>query len=264
MWQKPCSLLQKDDSMGAHKMKLSVVVPARNEEDLIREVLLEIDATLTQENISHEIIVVDDNSTDKTGAVIDDLAKKNKNIIALHRQLPNGFGRAIRDGIERSTGDVVVTAMGDASDDAHDIVLYFRKIEEGYDCVFGSRFIKGSCVKDYPMHKLFINRIANMFLKCLFLTSHNDLTNAFKAYKREVLEAIKPIESLYFNITIELPLKALIREYSIAAMPIRWYGRKSGVSKLKIKDMGRRYLYTALYIWLQRILIRDDVKDRGR
>jgi dolichol-phosphate mannosyltransferase len=192
------------------------------------------------------------------------MARERRNMKVIDRIPPNGFGRAIREGLENITGDAAVIAMGDASDDPKDIVKYFRKIEEGYDCVFGSRFIKGAVVRDYPPHKLFVNRLANFFLQCLFVTPHNDLTNAFKAYKKEVIEAIKPIESLYFNVTIELPLKAMIRGYKAAVVPISWYGRESGVSKLKIRDMGRRYLYVALYVWLQGILIKDDIGDRRR
>ncbi len=245
-------------------LKLSVVIPAHNEEGLIEKVALDILDELNRESIESEIIIVNDNSTDATPNIITRLAKEHKNIKVIHRIPPHGFGRAVREGLENITGDVVVTAMGDASDDPKDIVRYFRKIEEGFDCVFGSRFIKGAIVRDYPLHKLLINRLANTFLQCLFLTRHNDLTNAFKAYRREVIKAIKPIESLYFNITIELPLKALVHEYSIATIPVNWYGRESGVSKLKIRDMGRRYLYIALYVWLQKTLIRDDIRDRKR
>lgn len=243
-------------------MKLSVVIPVHNEEDCIEKTIQDISDELQKESIESEIIVVNDNSVDKTAQIVNSLSQKYSNIRIVDRQPPNGFGRAIKEGLDNITGDAVVVAMGDASDDPIDIVRYFRKIEEGYDCVFGSRFIRGAIVKDYPFHKLIVNRIANTFLRILFLTKHNDLTNAFKAYRREVIESIRPIESLYFNITIELPLKALIRGYSIAFLPINWYGRKSGVSKLKIRDMGRRYLYTALYIWLQKILIMDDIRER--
>ena len=248
--------------MPKAELKLSVVIPAHNEEGLIEKVVLDILEELRKESICNEIVVVDDNSRDSTPTIVDRLSGKYDNVKAVHRLPPNGFGRAIREGIENATGDVIVTAMGDASDDPKDIVRYFRKIEEGFDCVFGSRFVRDATVKDYPYHKLFINRLANGFLQCLFLTKYNDLTNAFKAYKKEVIDSIKPIESFYYNITIELPLKALIRGYSIASIPINWYGRESGVSKLKIRDMGRRYLYTALYIWLQRVLIRDDIKEK--
>lgn len=245
-------------------MKLSVVIPAHNEEGCIEKVVLEIIDELKKEGIDNEIVIVNDNSTDLTAQVAEKLAKDHFNVKVVNRTPPNGFGRAVKEGLDNFTGDAVVIAMGDASDDPRDIVRYFRKIEEGYDCVFGSRFMRGAVVKDYPQHKLFVNRLANLFLQCLFMTAHNDLTNAFKAYKREVIEAIKPIESLYFNITIELPLKALIRGYKAAVVPISWYGRESGVSKLKIKEMGRRYLYVSLYLWLQKMLIKDDIRDRKK
>jgi dolichol-phosphate mannosyltransferase len=241
---------------------LSVVLPAHNEEACIRSVVEEIAAALVREKIAFDIVIVDDNSSDSTGALIDTLTREYAYIKAVHRRAPCGFGRAVREGLDHAKGDAVVVAMGDASDDPEDIVAYYRKLEEGYDCVFGSRFIRGSLIRDYPSHKLLVNRLANTFLRCLFLVPYNDLTNAFKAYRREVIEAIRPIESLYFNITIELPLKALVRGCSVAVIPIRWYGRQSGVSKLKIREMGRRYLYTALYVWLQKILIQDDINEK--
>ncbi len=232
-------------------MKISVIIPAHNEGKVIEKVVLEIHSQLKKESIDHEIVVVNDNSSDHTPQVINELERRFKQVKAIHRQPPNGLGRAVRDGIEKASGDCVAVVMGDASDDPGDIVKYYRKIEEGYDCVFGSRFIKGAVVKDYPRLKLFVNRMANLFLQCLFLSRHNDLTNAFKAYRSDVIKAIKPIESAFFNITVELPLKALIRNYRIATVPINWYGRQSGVSKLKISEMGRKYLYTSLSIWLQ-------------
>jgi dolichol-phosphate mannosyltransferase len=245
-------------------MKLSVVIPAHNEEGGIEKVVIDILDELNKAEIDSELIIVNDNSSDRTGEIAARLSRDHRCIKVIDRIPPNGFGRAIREGLDNATGDAIVVAMGDASDDPKDIVRYFRKIEEGYSCVFGSRFMKGAVISDYPPHKLFVNRLANFFLQCLFLSKHNDLTNAFKAYKKEVIAAIKPIESLYFNITIELPLKALIRGYSAAVIPINWYGRESGVSKLKIRDMGRRYLYTALYIWLQRTLVMDDIKEKAK
>jgi len=155
----------------------------------------------------------------------------------------------------------VATVMGDLSDDPEDIVRCFRKIEEGYDCVFGSRFMKGSTVKDYPLTKLLINRLANNFIRMLFLIRPNDITNAFKLYRREVIKVIQPLQALYFNITVEIPLKAIVRGFSYTQIPISWYGRQSGVSKLGIREMGRKYLFTVLYIWLEKILLADEINN---
>jgi len=245
-------------------MMLSIVIPAHNEENDVKKTVIDIISELDKEHIKNEIIVVDDNSTDSTPKVIADLASKYPNVKGVHRNPPNGFGRAVREGLMHVKGDVVAIVMGDLSDDPRDIVQYFRKIEEGYDCVFGSRFIKGSVVNDYPWLKLLINRIANNFVKVLFWVKPNDLTNAFKMYKVEVINAIQPLQALYFNITVEIPLKAIVRGFSYIQVPIRWYGRKSGVSKLGIRQMGRKYLFTVLYIWLEKILLKDEVNTLDR
>lgn len=240
-------------------MKLSVVVPAHNEEENIVQTISDIVDELNKEKIDYEIIAVDDNSTDSTAKVVSDLFIKNPNIRLIRRNPPNGFGRAIREGLMHVQGDAVATVMGDLSDDPKDIVRCFRKIEEGYDCVFGSRFMKGSKVKDYPIIKLLINRLANNFIRTLFFIRPNDITNAFKLYRTEVIKAIQPLQALYFNITVEIPLKAIVRGFSYVQIPINWYGRQSGVSKLGIRQMGRKYLFTVLYIWLEKLLLKDEV-----
>ncbi|NQU94919.1 MAG: glycosyltransferase family 2 protein [Candidatus Omnitrophica bacterium] len=243
-------------------MKLSIVTPAHNEEDCIGQTICDIITVLNKEGIEYEIIVVNDNSTDNTIGIVADLMKTHSVIKLINRQKPSGFGRAIKDGLNQVTGDVVGIVMGDLSDDPRDIVKCFRKIEEGYDCVFGSRFMKGSVVKDYPPLKLFINRLANTFIQVLFLTRANDITNAFKFYRTKVIRKIQPIQALYFNITVELPLKAIARKFKFVQIPINWYGRKSGVSKLSVKEMGRKYLFTVLYAWLEKLLLKDEIRDR--
>ena len=245
-------------------MKLSIVMPAHNEEDCIAQAIRDIVDKLDREKIEYELMVVNDNSSDNTRQIIENLMSANSNIKLINRKSPNGFGRAVSDGLSQITGDVAGIVMGDLSDDPKDVVKCFRKIEEGHDCVFGSRFLKGSNVKDYPIVKLFINRLANAFIQVLFLTKANDVTNAFKLYKTEVIRAVQPIQALYFNITVEIPLKAMVRGFSFVQIPINWYGRKSGVSKLSIKEMGRKYLFTVLYIWLEKILLKDEIKTGER
>ncbi|NQU73716.1 MAG: glycosyltransferase [Candidatus Omnitrophica bacterium] len=240
-------------------MMLSIVIPVHNEEDSVKKTVTDIIAELDKAHIKNEIIIIDDNSIDSTPKVIADLTSGYPNIKSIRRNSLKGFGGAIREGLMHVNGDVVATVMGDLSDDPRDIVRYFRKIEEGYDCVFGSRFIKGSVVKDYPGLKLLINRVANNFVRILFWVKPNDLTNGFKMYKTEVINAIQPLQALYFNITIEIPLKAIVRGFSYTQIPISWYGRKSGVSKLGIRQMGRKYLFTVLYIWLEKMLLKDEV-----
>lgn len=240
-------------------MKLSCVIPAHNEEGCIQKTVEDIIDELGKAGIEHEIILVNDNSSDNTPKIAEDMARKYNQVKVLHRKPPAGFGRAVRDGLDAASGGAVVTVMGDMSDDPGDIIKYFRKIEEGYDCVFGSRFIRGSSVNDYPPLKLFINRMANTFVRILFLRRENDITNAFKMYRREAIDACRPFLALYFNITVEVPLKAINRGFNIAVVPINWYGRQSGVSKLRIREMGRKYLFTVLYVWLEKILLKDEL-----
>ncbi len=241
-------------------LKLSVIIPVHNEEENISKVVEEMVKELESEKIIYEVIIVDDNSSDSTAIIADGLAARNANVRIVHRAPPNGLGLAIRSGLKEVNADVVAIVMGDCSDDPKDVVSCFRKIQEGYDCVFGSRFMKGSLVKDYPWLKLLINRLANNFIRSLFLIKPNDITNAFKLYRASVIREIMPLQARHFNITVEIPLKAIVRGFTYAQIPINWYGRKSGVSKLGIQQMGRKYLFTTLYVWLEKLLIGDEVQ----
>ncbi|MFO1481025.1 MAG: glycosyltransferase family 2 protein [Turneriella sp.] len=250
----------KKPSKSAKKPVLSVVIPAYNEEQNISPTLTEIAARLRAAQIPYEIVVVNDNSKDKTPDIVRALQKKDRGIKLVNRTPPGGFGRAIRSGLENFTGDIVTIVMADLSDDPEDIIRYYDLIaNQGYDAAFGSRFVRGGKVVEYPRTKLFVNRIVNKMLQLLFWTRHNDLTNAFKAYRADVVRSCMPLKGAHFNVTIELSLSVLIRRYKIAACPIRWYGRKWGQSNLKLRAMGRRYLATLIKIWFERLLILDDL-----
>jgi dolichol-phosphate mannosyltransferase len=239
--------------------KLSIVIPAYNEEKNIARCLNELKAALRHEEIPYEIIVVNDNSQDGTEGVVRGEMALDPAIRIVNRTPPGGFGRAVRSGLEAVRGDIVVIYMADLSDAPEDVVAYYRKIREGYDCVFGSRFIKGSEVQNYPPVKLVVNRMVNTGIRLLFWTRFNDLTNAFKAYRTAVIRDCGPYRACHFNLTLEMSLGALIRRYHIAQMPIRWYGRTWGSSNLKLGEMGRRYLSTLLMMFFQRHLISDDL-----
>ena len=241
--------------------KLSLIIPAYNEEVNIRKTLTAIIPLLNRKAIPCEVIVVNDNSTDTTQSVVENIQKDYPEIRLVNRGAPNGFGRAIRAGLEVYTGDIVVIVMADLSDDPNDIVRYYNVIREGYDCVFGSRFMRGSKTSNYPFVKLVVNRLVNRMLQVLFVTRFNDITNAFKMYRSTVIQSILPLRASYFNITIELSLSALIRRYRIAQIPINWYGRTWGCSNLKLSEMGRRYLATLIKIWAERTFILDDLLE---
>jgi dolichol-phosphate mannosyltransferase len=243
-------------------MKLSLVIPAYNEEETVTETVEGIVSTLTREGIDHEVIVVDDSSTDSTAAVVGRITAEHPQVRCLPSPYENGFGFAVRAGLEAFEGDAVAIVMADGSDSPEDIVSYQRLLEEGYECAFGSRFVHGSTVLDYPRSKLVMNRIVNFGIRVLFRHGYNDTTNAFKAYRREVIENIQPFLSHHFNLTVELPLKAIVRGYSYGIVPISWTNRKAGTSKLRLNEMGSRYLFIVLYVFLENHLSRGDYRRR--
>lgn len=243
-------------------MRLSVVLPAQNEEGAVAATVEGITTTLDGAGIDYEVIVVNDDSEDSTEAVVAAIGAKNPRVRVHKSHYERGFGNAIRAGLDVFEGDAVAIVMADASDDPRDLLRYHQLLEEGWDCAFGSRFMPGAEVRDYPPLKMFINRLANQFIRVLFRHRYNDTTNAFKAYRREVIETVQPLLSKHFNLTVELPLKAVVRGHNFAVVPTSWTNRTSGEAKLKMKEMGSRYLFIVLYVWLEKVLSRGDYQVR--
>jgi dolichol-phosphate mannosyltransferase len=250
--------------LSRRSLKLSVIIPAHNEEQSVGQTVLALTDTLRSEGIDHEVIVVDDASTDGTSSVVAALAAEDPVVRYLRSPHPPGFGFAVRAGLEAYGGDTVAIVMADLSDDPRDLVAYHRLLEAGYDCAFGSRFIRGGSATGYPVVKLAINRAVNLGLRMLFGHGYNDTTNAFKAYRREVIENVQPLLSHHFNLTVEIPLKAVVRGHSYAIVPIAWRNRATGDSKLRLKEMGSRYLFIALYVFFESHLTRGDYLRRDR
>lgn len=243
-------------------MKLSIVIPAYNEAESIVETLHAIFDKLKTTDINHQILVVNDNSKDNTLEVLSDLKKLIPTLDVITNKGPNGFGYAVRKGLENFNGDCVAVVMADLSDSPDDIVKFYNKMQEGYDCVFGTRWSKGGKVYDYPKHKLYLNRFFNNIVRILFGIKYNDVTNAFKMYKRETIQGIQPFLSPHFNLTVELPLKAIIRGYTYTVLPNSWTNRKHGVSKLKIREMGSRYFFILLYCLIEKFFARGDFNKK--
>ncbi len=244
-------------------MKLSVVIPAYNEAQLIVSTVDSLVERLEPEGIDYEVLVVDDGSTDGTSEVLASLSERNKRVRCIRNDGPHGFGYAVRAGLVAFTGDAVAVMMADGSDDPRDVILYYRVLQAGYDCAFGSRFMPGATVKEYPRLKLIANRIVNFGIRLLFRHGYNDTTNAFKAYKREVIEGLQPLVAPHFNLTVELPLKAITRGFSYAIVPTSWTNREVGASNLQLKEMGSRYLFIVLYVFLEQHLTRGDYRRRS-
>jgi dolichol-phosphate mannosyltransferase len=246
-------------------MMLSVVIPAHNEEGEVERTVLSLEQALTSNAIPHEILVVNDHSSDGTEDVLRRLQSRVRTFRYINNTDAGGYGMAVRAGLQNFSGDAVAIVMADNSDRPEDVVTFYQVMRSrGVDCVFGTRWSDGGKVVDYPLPKLVLNRIANKFIQALFWSSYNDITNAFKMYRREVIEGLQPILSPHFNLTVELPLKSMVRGYSYCVVPNQWINRKTGVSKLKVKEMGSRYLFIVLYCWIEKWLSRGDYHQSTR
>ncbi len=206
-------------------MKVSIVIPVYNEEGNLEVIISKMVEVLEEyeETYDYELVIVNDNSTDWTQEIIDNLASKNARIKPVHRHSNPGFGNAVKDGFRNASGDIIVTMAGNKTDDPHDIPRLVRKIEEGYDVVYGSRFIEGGAVEGYPQARMFANRTFNNCVRLFFGMQHKDITNFFKAYRKEVIDDIgDDLEASGFDITVELPLKAHIMGFTGAEVPVTW------------------------------------------
>ena len=257
---QPNTVAFADRPVPAALTLLSIVIPARDEAGCIASTVEHLHLELSLHKVPHEIVVVDDGSTDATRQILEATAEKIPTLVPVKNPGPHGFGRAIQKGLATASGDAMVIMMADESDDCRDVVRYWRKLQEGHDCVFGSRFVKGGGVIDYPRLKYVLNRWANLFIRLVFGIGLNDTTNAFKAYRREVIEGCRPFLAPHFNLTVELPLKAIVRGYSWTTIPITWRNRRTGVAKLKIGEMGSRYFFIVAYVWLEKYFSRGDYR----
>lgn len=242
-------------------MKLSIVIPARNEEGNVEKTVVKLRDYLDSVGIrDHEILVVDDGSRDHTFDLVQAEHEADPRIRVLKNTGRNGFGRAVAFGLSNFTGDAVVICMADGSDAPENVAAYYRILRDEADCAFGSRFMRGSEVIDYPRFKLFVNRLANFVIRVMFAMRFNDTTNAFKGYRAYVIEGCRPFLSPHFNLTIEIPLKAITRGYSYKVTPISWRNRHIGTSALKLQEQGSRYLFTLLTVWFEFLLVRRDTR----
>lgn len=241
-------------------MRLSIVVPARNEGESVGATLDALRERLVREQIAYEILVVDDGSEDRTAEEVQRRSQEDAGVRLLRNSDHHGFGNAVRVGLEAFTGDAVVIVMADGSDSPDDVVRYYYVLRDEAECAFGSRFVRGGSVTGYPLLKRALNRVVNLGIRLLFRIRYNDVTNAFKGYRANAIEGCRPFLSPHFNLTVELPLKAIVRGYSYRVLPVSWRQRRHGASSLRFKEMGSRYLFVVLLVWLERLLTRGDYR----
>ncbi len=234
-------------------MSLSILIPAKNEQDIILDTIKRIRNSKISK-IKYEILVINDFSTDNTLRILQKF-KKSKNIRIINNKIA-GLGGVVTTGIKNSRKKYVCIYMADKSDSIEDLFKYYKIISsKNLDAVFGSRFIKGSKISDYPFKKLIFNRIFNNMCKIFFFNNYNDYTNAFKIYKKELLISFFPIVSENFNVFLELPLKTISRNYNFEIIPISWTNRSKGESKFIIKELTSKYLFTFFYCLIEKILL---------
>lgn len=253
--------MQSTETNSLKELKfLSIVIPAKDEEGCIASTVEHLHVELRLHHVPHEIVVVDDGSTDRTWEILQEMQARIPVLVPIRNDGQRGFGRTVICGFDHAKGDAIVVMMADESDDCRDVVRYWNVLNEGCDCVFGSRFMKGGGVIDYPALKLVVNRLANLLIRLLFRIKLNDTTNAFKAYRKKVIDGCRPYLAPHFNLTVEIPLKAIVRGFTWKVIPITWRNRRTGEPKLKIKEMGSRYLFICLYVWLEKYFSRGDYR----
>ncbi|MBU1626370.1 glycosyltransferase family 2 protein [bacterium] len=205
--------------------KISIVIPAYNEEDIIEKTIKLID-----ENVStpHEILVVNDCSYDRTLEILRNLNLQNLRIMSNEKN--QGFVKTLQKGFENSACEIVIPIMADNCDEYKIIDIMYQKIFEGYDMVSGSRYIRGG-KRVSPLNvKSISSRMVGMLTHIITGIPTHDISNSFKMFRKDILDKIV-IESTAFEMSMEIALKAYFLGYRITEIPTIWLDRKSGQSK---------------------------------
>ncbi|MBN1353055.1 MAG: glycosyltransferase [Candidatus Omnitrophica bacterium] len=237
-------------------MKTSIIIPMCNEEGNAHRLLEELVNKTRSWTGAYEIVAVDDNSTDKTPEILKEYADKNPSVsCVIKRDGKKGMGSALVEGMKRSLGETIVWVMGDLSDDLDKIPEIVKKIGDGYDIVFASRYMKDGSSGDLDRLKAFLSSRFTVFTNILFGIKVHDITNAFRGFKRTLAEKIK-LENTDFAISPELAIKAHLLGYKMTEVPCSYKTRKAGKAKFKIFRMVMKYLTLFRY----RFYKKEDLK----
>lgn len=224
-------------------MKISIIVPAHNEEENIAQVIGEIEKNVL---LDHELLVVNDHSQDSTAQIIQGLRASYGNLRLVENKRDKGFTNALKTGFELASGELIVPVMADLCDDPRTIARMHEKILEGNDLVCASRYIKGGARLGGSKIKGFFSGFAGWSLYYLLGVPTHDIANAFKMYKTEIARQ-EGVRAMSFEISMELTLRAYYAGYKIAEVPTVWRERKKGKSNFKIFKLLPNYL--RLYFW---------------
>lgn len=219
---------------------VSVVVPCHNEEmnvgPLVEGLLRHYDEYI------HEMVLVDDNSTDGTREVLERMAAQDSRVRPVIRRPPNGVGLALRDGLRAARGRYVLLMDCDFLHILPEIREMFDEAANGTDVVLGSRFSRESVLINYPIQKILFNRTFHLLASLVFRRRLRDLTNNLKLLSRDVADNLD-IESPWFSVNAETGLKPLLMGYSVSKVPISWINRTPdmGVSSFSLLTNGWGY-----------------------
>jgi len=224
-------------------MKLSVVVPAHNEEDNIGSLIAKVESIL---KIDFELLVVDDHSSDSTARIVLEQSRRFGNIRLIANKLDTGFANTLRTGFANASGELILPLMADLCDDLGTVNLMCAKINQGYDVVCGARYIRGGARIGGSKLKGFLSSLAGWSAYYLLGISTHDIANAFKMYRKKVVDSFS-IEAKGFEISMELPLKAYYAGFKITEVPTVWRERNKGKSSFRMFNLIPNYL--KLYLW---------------
>jgi dolichol-phosphate mannosyltransferase len=226
---------------------LSVVIPAYNEAQTLGRSIQELTEALNSAGFEYELLVVNDGSSDGTEQKLIELETVYPALRHVNNEHKHGFGHAVRCGLSQYRGEAVAVVMADNSDSPQDLIAYYRMLQEGYQCAFGSRFVPGARVENYPRLKRMLNRLGNWLIGLLFRQRYGDFTNPFKCYRRSVIDGMQPLVSGQFNLAIEMSVKAVAQGATYAVIPTSWRNRDAGLSKFKVVSQSYLYLLTLFY-----------------
>ena len=228
-------------------LDISIVVPAHNEEENLPSLIEDLIKLIDENKLNSEIVLVDDNSTDKTGNIIDSYASKFSNIKSIHRKTEErGMGFALIEGTKKANGEIIVWTMADRSDNLDTVPKLIKKINDGYDLVVASRYMEGGSRGDLSVDKAFFSSSYTKVTRLFFGIPIHDITNAFRAFRKKIFESIR-LESGDFAISPEFAIKAQLKGFKLGEVPTTYYNRKLGRTKFKMFKMGIRYISLLKY-----------------
>jgi glycosyltransferase involved in cell wall biosynthesis len=218
----------------------SIVTPAHNEAGNIEKFLLRIINMIRANNLSAEIIAIDDVSSDQTGKIMDKMADKFPLLRIIHRSSHNGPGNAERAGFAVAKGKWIITLDSDLSHRPEEIPDFISAAAKGYDMVIGSRFVPGGNM-DGPVFRLLLSQSCAFAAKIITGYPLHDASSGFRIMRTLALKSLN-LQSPWFEIHTEIPIKFFLHGFKVGEIPIRYQRRGEGQSKLTIFQSVPKYL----------------------